>query len=83
MLKQNIIPESASCEWSDIGIQLDISSDKLKKIEKHVHQEDVVVSTKKMLTDRKCRAGKASELIKAIDDCDLKAYAATLREGEL
>ena len=83
MLKQNIIPESASCEWSDIGIQLDISSDKLKKIEKHVHQEDVVVSTKKMLTDRKRRAGKASELIKAIDDCDLKAYAATLREGEL
>lgn len=83
MLKQNIIPEGASCKWYDLGIQLKISSDTLEKIEKDVQQEDVVVSTKKMLIDWKRRAGKASELIKAIDDCDLKAYAATLREGEL
>ena len=83
LLKQNIIPESASCEWYDLGIQLDMSSDKLRKIEKDVHQEDVLVSAKNMLRDWKRKSGKPSELIKAIDDCDFKAYAVTLREGEL
>ena len=83
LLKQDIIPESASCEWYDLGIQLDISSDKLRKIEKDVHQEDVLVSTKKMLADWKRKSGKASELIKAIDACDFKSYAETLRKGEL
>ena len=81
MLKEHVIPESASCEWSDLGIQLDISSDKLKKIEKDVNQEDVVVSAKKMLAYWKGKSGKGSELIKAIENCDLAAYAATLRKG--
>ena len=83
LLKQDIIPESASCEWYDLGIQLDMSSEKLRKIEKDIHQEDVLVSTKKMLADWKRKSGKPSELIKAIDDSNFKRDAAILREGEL
>ena len=81
LLQEKIIPDSAVCEWSDLGIQLDISVEKLKKIEKDVNQEDVVVSTKNMLQFWKRKSGKASELIKAIEDSDLVAYADTLRKG--
>ena len=77
-----MIPESAVVEWFDLGIQLNISADKLNKIRKDVHQEDVVVSCKDMLLHWKRRSGKASVLIKAIEDSDLVAYADSLRKGE-
>ena len=76
-----MIPDSAVCEWKNLGFELEITNAKLTKIEKDVTPEDVVVSTQDMLQKWQKKSGKASELIEALVHCHLNADAARFKKG--
>ena len=84
LLRENVIPKAAVCEYYNLGIELDISGDDIRAIEKDVVQANVVESCRDMLVKwlQKPDGGIASELIRAIKDSDLVTYAASLKAGQ-
>lgn len=65
-----------------MGIELNLSGDDLEVMEQSVVQNDVVSITKRMLHDWvQSTDGTVNKLITALDNCDLKAYAVSLKNG--
>ena len=83
LLQEKVIPKAAVCEYFNLGIELDLSGDDIRAIEKDVVQADVTESARDMLVKwlQKSGGGIARELIRAIHDSDLVAYAASLKAG--
>ena len=60
---------------------MNVSGDDIRVIEKDVVQDNVVESTRAMLVKWLAGGGTATELIRAIRDSELEAYATTLEAG--
>ena len=81
LLREKLIPKAAVTEYYNLGIELDLSGDDIRAIEKDVVQANVVESARDMLVKWLQKGGIARELIRAIHDSELVAYAASLEAG--
>ena len=81
LLQENLIPKVARNNWRDLGIQLNLSYDDLDAIEQDVVQGNVVPITEKILKKWAQSSRDPNELIEAIHNCELVAYAASLKKG--
>ena len=81
LLREKLIPKAAVTEYYNLGIELDLSGDDIRAIEKDVVQANVVESARDMLVKWLHKDGIARELIRAIHDSELVAYAASLKAG--
>ena len=77
-----MIPNDAKVNWEDLGCELDIEYAKLDEIKGDVTAGDVVVKCKVMLQAWIQQSCKPDELIKALNYCELNAYAKVVEEGQ-
>ena len=84
LYQEDVIPKAAVCEYYNLGIELNVSGNEIRAIEKDVVQANVVDSCTDMLVKwlESPKGGIASELIRAIHDSGHVTYAAKLQAGQ-
>ena len=77
-----MIPGDAIVNWEDLGVELDIKHTNLERIKQDVTPKDVVVKCKAILQAWIQQCCNPDTLIKALNDCQLNAYAKVVEEGQ-